>query len=132
MMYRFKGFTEKASNALNLAIESASDMGHTYVGSEHVLLGLIKEGSGVAYTVLNELGVEADALEELIRKEVGSGVKSAVDPDDFTPRTKRILQLAMLQASQLGHNYVGTEHLLIALIQESDSYAVRFLQELGV
>ena len=122
MMYRFKGFTEKASNALNLAIESASDMGHTYVGSEHVLLGLLKEGSGVAYTVLNDLGVSAETLEDMIRKEVGSGVKSAVDPNDFTPRTKRILQLALLQHMQalLGMKRQPHWYHLCTFLQQRD------------
>lgn len=130
-MYRFNGFTEKANNALNLAIISAENMGHTYVGSEHILLGLIREGSGVASTVLKELGIQENDLEEILKREIGAGSKSSISTDDFTPRTKRILQIAVMQAASLGHNYVGTEHLLIAIIGESDSYAVRFLNELG-
>ena len=131
-MYRFNGFTQKANNALNLAIQSAEDMGHTYVGSEHVLLGLLKEDSGVACTVLQELGASADALQEMMEQKIGTGVRSSITTDDFTPRTKRILQIAVMQAARMGHNYVGTEHLLIALLEESDSYAVRFLGEMGV
>ena len=131
-MYRFNGFTQKAHNALNLAIQSAEDMGHTYVGSEHVLLGLLKEDSGVACTVLQELGASADALQEMMEQKIGTGVRSSITTDDFTPRTKRILQIAVMQAARMGHNYVGTEHLLIALLEESDSYAVRFLGEMGV
>ncbi len=130
-MYRFNGFTEKANNAMNLAISSAEELGHTYVGSEHILLGLLKEGTGVASVVLNELGVYADELEDLIENEIGTGAKSSISTQDFTPRTKRVLQNAVMQAAGLGHNYVGTEHLLLALISESDSYAVRFLIELG-
>lgn len=131
-MYRFNGFTEKANNALNIAIECAQNFGHTYVGSEHILLGLLKEGTGVAAVVLESLGVSEEALENILKNEIGVGTRSSLGTDDFTPRTKRILQLAVMQAASLGHNYVGTEHLLIALIGESDSYAVRFLNELGV
>ena len=131
-MYRFNGFTEKANTALNLAIDSAEKMGHTYVGSEHILLGLLKEGDGVAYTVLSELGVDSNAISDFIREKIGVGMRTRVTTDDFTPRTKRILQIAVVQAARLGHNYVGTEHLLIAIVDESDSYAVRFLNELGI
>ena len=131
-MYRFNDFTEKANDALNIAIISAEDMGHTYVGSEHILLGLLREGSGVAFVVLNELKIDADSVEEIIRHEIGVGIHSSIDPDDFTPRTKRILQNAIIHAVRLSHNYVGTEHLLLALINEGDSYSVRFLSALGV
>ena len=130
-MYRFSGFTEKANNAMNLAISSAEELGHTYIGSEHILLGLLKEGSGVAAVVLDELGIFADNLDSLLKNEIGSGMPSSLSTADFTPRTKRVLQNAVVQAAALGHNYVGTEHLLLALIGESDSYAVRFLNELG-
>ncbi len=130
-MYRFNGFTEKANNALNLSISSAEEMGHTYIGSEHILLGLLKEGSGVASVILEELGVDEDDLDNLLRNEIGIGARTSLGTSDFTPRTKRILQNAVMQAASLGHNYVGTEHLLLSLISESDSYAVRFLNELG-
>ena len=130
-MYRFNGFTEKANNALNYSMESAENFGHTYVGSEHILLGLLKEGTGVAAVVLSELGINDSELENIIRTEIGVGSRTSLSTDDFTPRTKRILQMAVMQAATLGHNYVGTEHLLIAIIEESDSYAVRFLNELG-
>ena len=131
-MYKFNGFTEKANTALNLSIESAEEFGHTYVGSEHILLGLLKEGSGVAAVTLDELGLEQEELEEIIKTEIGVGSKTTLTTDSFTPRTKRILQVSVMQAAALGHNYVGTEHLLIALLGESDSYAVRFLDELGI
>ena len=131
-MYRFNGFTEKANKALNLAIDSAEKMGHTYVGSEHILLGLLREGNGVAYAVLDELGVKSDTIADFIKEKIGVGIRTTVTTDDFTPRTKRILQISVVQAARLGHNYVGTEHILIAIIEESDSYAVRFLNELGI
>ena len=130
-MYRFSGFTEKANHAMNLALSGAEEFGHTYVGSEHVLLGLLREGSGVAAVALEELGIFADDLDNLIKNEMGVGPKTSLSPSDFTPRTKRVLQNAVVQAAGLGHNYVGTEHLLLALIAEADSYAVRFLSELG-
>ncbi len=130
-MYRFNGFTEKANHAMNLAIFGAEELGHTYVGSEHILMGLLKEGSGVAAVVLDELGVYSDELESLLKSEIGTGPKSSLSTTDFTPRTKRVLQNAVIQAANLGHNYVGTEHLILALIGETDSYAVRFLNELG-
>ena len=83
------------------------------VGSEHVMLGLLKEGSGVAYTVLNKLGVTAEAYEKLIRERIGTGEPTSLSPDEFTPRTKRILQVAAVAGAQLHNAYVGTEHLLI-------------------
>ncbi|MGN0471101.1 MAG: ATP-dependent Clp protease ATP-binding subunit [Acutalibacteraceae bacterium] len=131
-MYKFNGFTEKANSAINLAIESAQQMGHTYVGTEHILLGLLKVGDGVAYSVLTKCGADAETLENMIKSEINVGSFSALTPDDFTPRTKRVLQLAMMQAGKMGHNYVGTEHILIALISDVDSYAVRFLLSMKV
>ena len=130
-MYRFNGFTEKANNALNLAIESAENMGHTYIGSEHIILGLLKEETGVAATVLNKLQVTAEDMENLMLQKIGSGTKTSLSSDDFTPRSKRILQIAVMEAARLNHNYVGTEHLLIAVVAEGDSYGVRFLGALG-
>ena len=131
-MYRFTGFTEKSNNAMNIAISTAQDMGHNYIGSEHVLFGLLSEGSGVAFNVLNKLGVTADAYEKLMREKIGTSTPTTLSAAYFTPRTKRILQMAKLAASKLGSNYVGTEHLLIAIIEDGESFAVRFLQMLGV
>ncbi len=132
MKYNFKGFTEKANRALNLAIESAQSMGHTYIGSEHILLGLCKENSGVAYAALSDSGVTADKLEQLIINGSGQGGATALTPDDFTPRTKRVMQTAVMYSARTGSGYVGTEHLLIALLSDGDSYAIRYLRELGV
>ena len=131
-MYRFNGFTEKANNALNLSISSAEELGHDYIGSEHILLGLLKEGSGVACTVLNKLGVTAEEYEKLVREKIGSGEKTSLSADAFTPRTKRILQVAALAGARLHNSYVGTEHLLIAILEDGESYAMRFLQMLGI
>ena len=131
-MYRFTGFTEKANNAMNRAIEKAEELGHNYIGSEHVLYGLIAEGSGVAFNVLNKLGITADDYERLMQEKIGASSPTNLTTAYFTPRTKRILQMAKLAASKLGSNYVGTEHLLIAIIEDGESFAVRFLQMLGV
>ena len=131
-MYRFTGFTEKSNNAMNLAINAAQDMGHNYIGSEHVLYGLLAEGSGVAYNMLNKLGITLEAYEKLMREKIGTGTPTKLTTAYFTPRTKRILQMAKLAASRLGSQYVGTEHLLIAIMEDGESFAVRFLQMLGV
>ena len=131
-MYEFKGFTQKANKALNLAIRSASEMGHTYIGTEHLLLGLIKEGSGVAATALKQAGLDTASLENKIKETSGTALPVSLTPNDLTPRSKRVMQNAVMIASQLGKNYVGTEHLLLSIMQETDSYAYNFLSELGV
>ncbi len=131
-MYNFKGFTQKANDALNIAISQASSMGHTYIGTEHLLLGLALEGSGVAAVVLKSSGLSSDELTTLIRNSVGVGNVTSLSPDDFTPRSKRVMQNAVMYSARIGHNFVGTEHLLMAILSEGDSYAVRFLEESGV
>ena len=131
-MFKFQGFTEKANKALNLAVESAQQFGHSYVGTEHVLLGLLKEGTGVACTALSACGVTAEMIEERIRSSSYGGAPTSLNANDFTPRTKRVLRSAMAVSARVGSSYVGTEHLLIALVSDSDSYAVSFLNEAGV
>lgn len=131
-MYRFNGFTEKANNALNLSVSSAQELGHDYIGSEHLMLGLLKEGSGVAYTVLSKLGITAEGFDKLIRERIGVNAATSLSPDDFTPRTKQILQVAAMAGARLHNAYVGTEHLLIAIMQDESCYAMRFLKILGV
>ena len=131
-MFQFKGFTEKANKALNLAVESAENLGHDYIGSEHVMLGLIKEGSGVAHTVLSKLGVTAEDYEKLLRERIGDGEKTSLTPESLTPRTKQILQVAAMAGARFNSAYVGTEHILIALLQDESCYAIRFLKILGV
>ncbi len=132
MKYNFNGFTEKANEGLNQAINAASQMGHTYVGSEHLLLGLLRIGSGVAASVLNKQGITADKFEELIRTNIGTGTPTKLSPDYFTPRSKRVLEVAMQTAGNMGKKYVGTEHILIGILSEQDNFAIRFLKELGV
>lgn len=131
-MYRFTGFTEKANTALNLAISVACRLGHAYVGSEHMLYGLLKEGSGVAFAVLSDLGIRSDNVLEFLKSEIGVGKPTLLNPDDFTPRTKRILQNALVKAKSFGHNYVGTEHLVLAILDERECYAVKFLADFGI
>ncbi len=132
MKYQFDGFTEKAQEVLNLAITSAGELGHTYIGSEHLLLGLLQVGSGVAASVLNGRGVTAEKIEEQIRASIGAGTPTRLSPEYFTPRAKRVIESAMVGCADMGKKYVGTEHLLLGILGEGDNYAVRFLKELGV
>ncbi len=131
-MYRFNYFTQKASEVLNLAIKSAENFGHNYVGSEHILLGLIREEAGVAYSVLDSKGITAADIEQFIKTNVGVGTPTRLTPDDFSPRSKRILDTAFQIARGMLHSFVDTEHLLLAILQEDDSYAVRFINSMGI
>ena len=131
-MFRFNGFTQKANSAINIAIDQAAALGHTYIGSEHILYGLAAEGSGVAYFALQSREIKPESILNLLVKTIGRGIPVPLSPQDLTPRCKRILEVAMMESRTLGHSYVGTEHILIALLKENDSYAVRFLKELGV
>ncbi|MBE6759554.1 MAG: ATP-dependent Clp protease ATP-binding subunit, partial [Ruminococcaceae bacterium] len=130
-MYSFSNFTPKANGAMNAAIEIAAENGHTFIGTEHILVGLLSQEDSVAAQVLTGGGVTAADMEEKLLAAYGKGVPSTLNPNDFTPRSKRIIQNAGVYASKLGHGYVGTEHLLIALLTDSDSYAVRFIAETG-
>ena len=130
-MYRFKGFTEKANTALNLAIEAAQDLGHTYIGTEHIVLGLLREGTGVAASVLGGRGVTAAQYEENIIEVASNGDYSRLSPVDFTPGAKTAMEMAMAEAAVLQHGYVGTEHILIAVLRDESSVAVRLLASLG-
>ncbi len=131
-MYKFTGFTEKANNALNAAITSAENLGHTYVGSEHLLYGLLSEGGGVASAALAARKVTAPAVEELIKSIVGIGSPTVLTPNDFTPRSKHIIDTAILQGKSMGHTYIGTEHILMGIIREGVSAASEILGQLGV
>ena len=125
-MFVFNGFTEKANKALNLALAIAGELGHTYVGSEHMLYGLAAEGSGVAATLLAKKDVTKDLVRQKLEESIGRGIPTTLSPNDFTPRSKRILEMAIYEARRLGHNYVGTEHILMAILKESESYGVLF------
>lgn len=130
-MFKFNGFTPKANTAINCALEEACALGHTYIGSEHLLLGLLDEGTGVAYTILQKSGVSAQQIKELLVKTVGRGIKSNLTPADITPRCKRILELSLMQVRMSGIMLAGTEQILLNLLKETDSYGVRFLKQLG-
>ena len=125
-------FTQRASNALSLAQKTAGEMGHSYVGSEHLLCGLLREGGGVAYKVLTDAGVTEEKIRERIDARIGTGAPDATAPQGLTPRTKRIIELAVATASQLGHSYVGTEHLLLGLLREGQNVALALLADLGL
>lgn len=132
-MYNFQGFTQKANLAVNLGIEIAEKLSHTWVGSEHILLGLLKEGNGVAATALGAEGVDFDKVLDLLKEKVGAGNSPVrLTIGDFTPRAKRVLENATAERARLGTSYIGTEHLLLALLEDEDSYAVSFLSDLGV
>ena len=132
MKYNFSGFTAKANEALNHAINSASLLGHTYIGSEHILLGLAKVGGGIAFEILSKYGVTAEKINELITLKIGAGVHTNLSPEYFTKRAKHILESAVSGCRSLGKSEVGTEHLLIALLSENDNYAIRLLGDMGV
>lgn len=128
----FGRFTKKAENAINLSQECALQLGHTYVGTEHLLLGLVKEGTGVAARVLQSQSVTEDKIIKEIDELIGRGDNDGGQPLDFTPRTKRVFELSLREARRLGHNYIGTEHLLLGIMREGESVAVRILMDLGV
>ncbi len=125
-------FTERAAEALRLAQETAGQMGHSYVGSEHLLAGLAKENGGIANKTLAEFDVTPEKIEAEIEKTTGRGKPDANAPQGMTPRTKRIIELAVMTANQLGVSYVGTEHLLLGLIREGQNVALNVLSSLGV
>ena len=126
-MYRFKRFTDKANLALNLAVEAAREMGHTYVGTEHVVLGLLREGSGVAAVVLSGRGITVMRYTERILAAESGGSYSALTQEDFTPRAKAAMEAALTDAVMAGQRFAGTEHLLAAILRDDTSVAVRLL-----
>ena len=131
-MEMFWRFTERAEKALAYSQEAAIELGHNYVGTEHVLLGLVKEGSGVAARVLQSQGVTENKILREIEQLVGRGEKTGEQPLGFTPRTKRVLELSFREARKMNQNYIGTEHLLLGIMREGESVAVRILMDLGV
>ena len=131
MRYNFNGFTENGTEALNTAIETAEQFGHTYVGSEHLLIGILKS-NGVASAVLNEKGITAENIEALLAEVVGRGNPTRLTPEHLTPRAKRILEDAIEISHASGNEYVGTEHILLGILKEGDNYANRFLHKLSV
>lgn len=130
-MAMFGRFTEKAQRAIVLAQEKAKSLKHNYVGTEHLLLGIIAENTGVGAVSLKEMGVSLEKAQSQVSKVIGEGENSA-EILGFTPRTKRIFELSFVQARELGHNYVSTEHLLLGLLAEGEGVAIVVLEQLGV
>jgi ATP-dependent Clp protease ATP-binding subunit ClpC len=128
----FERFTEKAIKVIMLAQGEARRLGHNFVGTEQILLGLIGEGTGVAAKVLKSMGVNLKDARIEVEKIIGRGSGFVAVEIPFTPRAKRVLELSLEEARQLGHNYIGTEHLLLGLIREGEGVAARVLENLGV
>jgi prophage maintenance system killer protein len=127
----FERCTERARRSVNLAQEEARGLGHNYLGTEHLLLGLLAEGQGVAWRVLDDLGISAVRVRGEVEAIIGRGPGTPVGPIPFTPRSKKVLELAQREAKGLGHNYVGTEHLLLGLVREGEGVAAQVLARLG-
>ncbi|MBQ4116154.1 MAG: ATP-dependent Clp protease ATP-binding subunit [Clostridia bacterium] len=125
-------FTQSAQNALNSALDFAREFGHTYIGSEHILLGLLAETDGVASKLLTARGAALDSIKDTVKEISGEGKQTNVTAADMTPRTKKIIETSAYQAMRLGQNYIGTEHLLLGLIAESDCVGVRILASKNV
>ncbi len=125
-------FTEKAERAFAFAQESAMALGHNYVGTEHILLGLVREGTGIAARVLQNQGITPEKVTKEIEALIGKGEEINRQPVGLTPRSKRVVELSFAEARKLGHNYIGTEHLLLGIMKEGDSIAARILMNLGV
>jgi ATPases with chaperone activity, ATP-binding subunit len=128
----FERFTEKAIKVIMLAQEEARRLGHNFVGTEQILLGLIGEGTGIAAKTLKSMGVNLKDARVEVEKIIGRGSGFVAVEIPFTPRAKRVLELSWDEARQLGHNYIGTEHLLLGLIREGEGVAARVLENLGV
>ena len=130
-MVQFSGFTEKANYVLNNSIGIASSLGHTYVGSEHILCGLLCDENGVAGHILSVQGINKDDVINKLQQSVGSGIPTRLGLSDFTPRSKRILENALNEARKENSAFVGTEHILYALLNDEDCYGSLFLKEMG-
>ena len=132
MADRFDKFTERARRVLTLAQEEAQRFNHNYIGTEHLLLGLVREGDGVAAKVLNNLGVELTKVRSAVEFIIGRGEKTPTGEIGLTPRAKKVIELAVEEARRLNHSYIGTEHLLLGLVREGEGIAFGVLESLGV
>jgi len=130
--FMFERFTEKAIKVIMLAQEEARRLGHNFVGTEQILLGLIGEGTGIAAKVLKSMGVNLKDARVEVEKIIGRGSGFVAVEIPFTPRAKKVLELSLEEARQLGHNYIGTEHLLLGLIREGEGVAARVLENLAL
>ena len=127
----FERFTDRARRVVVLAQEEARMLNHNYIGTEHILLGLIHEGEGVAAKALESLGISLEAVRQQVEEIIGQGQQAPSGHIPFTPRAKKVLELSLREALQLGHNYIGTEHILLGLISEGDGVAAQVLVKLG-
>ena len=127
----FERFTERARQVVVLAQEEARMLSHNYIGTEHILLGLLREGHGVGARALESLGISVEAARQQILEMIGRGEQAPSGHIPFTPRAKKVLELSLSEAMQLGHNYIGTEHILLGLIREGDGVAAQVLVNLG-
>jgi ATP-dependent Clp protease ATP-binding subunit ClpA len=127
----FERFTDRARRVVVLAQEEARMLNHNYIGTEHILLGLIHEGQGVAAEALESLGISLDAVRQQVEEIIGQGQEVPSGHIPFTPRGKKVLELSLRESLQLGHNYIGTEHILLGLIREGDGVAAQVLVRLG-
>jgi ATP-dependent Clp protease ATP-binding subunit ClpC len=132
MADRFDKFTERARRVLTLAQEEAHRFNHNYIGTEHILLGLVREGDGVAAKVLSNLGVELNKVRSAVEFIIGRGDRTVLGEIGLTPRAKKVIELAVDEARRLGHHYIGTEHLLLGLVREGEGIAAGVLESLGV
>ncbi len=129
---RFDKFTNRARKALHLAQEEAQRLQHNYIGTEHLLLGLIREGEGVAAKVLNNLGIDLEKARSSVESIIGRGNRVVIGELGLTPRAKKVIGLAMDEARHLHHHYLGTEHLLLGLVREGQGIGAGVLESLGV
>ena len=127
----FERFTDRARRVVVLAQEEARLLDHNYIGTEHILLGLLREGEGVAAEALESLGVDLKLAREQVEKIIGRGKKQPSGHIPFTPRAKKVLELSLREALHLGDNYIGTEHILLGLLREGDGVAAQVLKRLG-
>jgi len=127
----FERFTDRARRVVVLAQEEARMLNHNYIGTEHILLGLIHEGEGVAAKALESLGISLEAVRQQVEEIIGQGQQAPSGHIPFTPRAKKVLELSLREALQLGHNYIGTEHILLGLIREGEGVAAQVLVKLG-
>jgi ATP-dependent Clp protease ATP-binding subunit ClpA len=127
----FERFTDRARRVVVLAQEEARMLNHNYIGTEHILLGLIHEGEGVAAKALESLGISLEAVRQQVEEIIGQGRQAPSGHIPFTPRVKKVLELSLREAKELGHNYIGTEHILLGLIREGEGVAAQVLVKLG-
>src|SRR6202020_1824818 len=127
----FERFTDRARRVVVLAQEEARMLNHNYIGTEHILLGLIHEGEGVAAKSLESLGISLEGVRSQVEEIIGQGQEAPSGHIPFTPRAKKVLELSLREALQLGHNYIGTEHILLGLIREGEGVAAQVLVKLG-